>query len=91
MQEKEELMQAEINIIVNRIIEASKVDNSLFKNNKYNPISTILWKKVDILLEENKYISKRELIERLLLEVEPELKLIEMEKSANRTKNIYVN
>ena len=90
MEEKEELMQSEINIIVNRIIEASKVDNSLFKNNKYNPISTILWNEVEVLLEENKYIGKRELIEQLLLKVEPELKLIEIEKTANRTKNIYV-
>lgn len=90
MEEQEELMQSKINIIVNRIIEASKVDNSLFKNNKYNPISTILWEESEKLLQENKYISEREMLNQLLIRIEPQLNLVEIEKTANQTKNIYI-
>jgi hypothetical protein len=87
---KQEFSEFELNRIINRIIQATKVDNTLFKNKNYNPISTILWNESERILQENKYISEREMLDQLLIRIEPQLKLIEIEKTANQTKNIYI-
>jgi hypothetical protein len=87
---EQELSEFELNRIINRIIQATKVDNTLFKNKNYNPISTILWNESERILQENKYISEREILEQLLIRIEPQLKLVEIEKTANQTKNIYI-
>ena len=54
---KQELSEFELNRIINRIIQATKVDNTLFRNKNYNPISTILWNESERILQENKPIS----------------------------------
>lgn len=87
---KQEFSEFELNRIINRIIQATKVDNTLFKNKNYNPISTILWNESERILQENKYISEREMLDQLLIRIEPQLKLVEIEKTANQTKNIYI-
>lgn len=87
---EQEFSEFELNRIINRIIQATKVDNTLFKNKNYNPISTILWNESERILQENKYISEREMLDQLLIRIEPQLKLIEIEKTANQTKNIYI-
>ena len=87
---EQELSEFELNRIINRIIQATKVDNTLFRNKNYNPISTILWNESERILQENKYISEREMLQQLLIRIEPQLKLVEIEKTANQTKNIYI-
>ena len=87
---KQELSEFELNRNINRIIQATKVDNTLFRNKNYNPISTILWNESERILQENKYISEREMLQQLLIRIEPQLKLVEIEKTANQTKNIYI-